>query len=79
MRLTIRLDDDVYMAAKITAAQQNSSIGHVINELARDGLKVVPDQEPFRQKTFNMGMKVDCTNVSEVLGLLDEQEYSDDR
>ena len=67
MRLTIRLDDDVYMAAKTTAAQQNSSIGHVINELARDGLKVVPDQEPFLQKPFNMGMKVDCTNVSEVL------------
>ncbi|MDK8797554.1 hypothetical protein QP994_06605 [Corynebacterium sp. MSK044] len=67
MRLTIRLDDDVYMAAKITAAQQNSSIGHVINDLAPDGLKVVPDQEPFRQKPFNMGMKVDCTNVSEVL------------
>ena len=79
MRLTIRLDDDVYMAAKTTAARQNSSIGHVINELARDGLKVVPDQEPFPQKTFNRGMKVDCTNVSEVLGLLDEQEYSDDR
>jgi len=55
------------MAAKITAAQQNSSIGHVINDLAPDGLKVVPDQEPFRQKPFNMGMKVDCTNVSEVL------------
>ena len=67
MRLTIRLDDDVYMAAKITAAQQNSSIGHVINDLAPDGLKVVSDQEPFRQKPFNMGMKVDCTNVSEVL------------
>ena len=67
MRLTIRLDDDVYMAAKITAAQQNSSIGHVINDLTPDGLKVVPDQEPFRQKPFNMVMKVDCTNVSEVL------------
>ncbi|MCP1388553.1 hypothetical protein M5J20_10245 [Corynebacterium sp. TA-R-1] len=78
MRLTIRVDGEVYAAAKEEAAARGVSIGQAINEFARVGLKHTPAVEPFVQKTYPMGMKLDCTNIAEVLDLLDNEEpYGD--
>lgn len=39
MRTTLTIDDDVLVAAKSLAAQQNRSVGTVISELARKSLR----------------------------------------
>jgi hypothetical protein len=42
MRTTLTIDDDILRAAKTLAAQQGQSIGAVISELARQGLRREP-------------------------------------
>ena len=42
MRTTLTIDDDILRAAKTLAAQQGQSIGAVISELARRGLRPEP-------------------------------------
>jgi hypothetical protein len=39
MRTTLAIDDDVLVAAKAMAAQQQRSLGEVISELARRSLR----------------------------------------
>lgn len=39
MRTTLTIDDDVLVAAKAMAEQQNRSIGEVISDLARKALR----------------------------------------
>lgn len=39
MRTTVAIDDDVLVAAKAMAAQQQRSLGKVISELARRSLR----------------------------------------
>lgn len=48
MRTTLAIDDDVLAVAKTLAAQQQKSIGQVVSELARQGLR--PKQAPPRQR-----------------------------
>lgn len=42
MRTTLTIDDDVLQAARTLAAQQGQSIGAVISDLARRGLRREP-------------------------------------
>jgi hypothetical protein len=42
MRTTLDIDDDVLQAAKELAASQSSTIGKVLSELARKGLRPKP-------------------------------------
>jgi hypothetical protein len=44
MRTTVNLDEDVLQAARELAAQRGSTIGQVLSELARRGLR--PEREP---------------------------------
>jgi hypothetical protein len=39
MRVTIRIDDDVFQAAKALAAHQKKPLGQVISNLMRKGLQ----------------------------------------
>lgn len=39
MRTTLKIDDDIYWAARSIAAERGKTIGDVISELARRGLK----------------------------------------
>jgi hypothetical protein len=39
MRTTVHLDDDVYEVVKAKAAQENSSLGKVLSELVRRGMR----------------------------------------
>jgi hypothetical protein len=43
MRTTIAIDDDVLLAAKAIARQQNQTIGKVVSELARNSLRPPAD------------------------------------
>jgi hypothetical protein len=42
MRTTLTIDDDILRAAKTLANQQGESVGAVISELARQGLRREP-------------------------------------
>lgn len=39
MRTTLTLDDDIFQAARSLAAAQGKSLGQVVSELARKGLR----------------------------------------
>ena len=42
MRTTLTIDDDILTAAKTLAAQKRKSLGKVVSELARQGLRREP-------------------------------------
>jgi hypothetical protein len=42
MRTTLKIDDDVLRAARILADEQGRTIGEVVSELARRGLRPRP-------------------------------------
>ncbi|GAB3080442.1 hypothetical protein [Corynebacterium aquatimens] len=71
MRLTVRLDPEIYVAAKELAAEEKISTGEAVNEIARRGLAARPVRKKFTMPTKKVGMKIDCTNVVEVLDYLD--------
>lgn len=55
MRTTLSLDDDVYEAAKTLADGSGESLGSVVSQLARRGLKpadVVRPSDPDELPTF---------------------------
>lgn len=45
MRTTLRIEDDVFRAAKSIAEMEEKSVGQVISELARKGLRPAPQEE----------------------------------
>lgn len=47
-------------------------VSEAVNGLARAGLNVKGRRPPFRQRSVNIGLKVDVTNVAEAIDLLDE-------
>ena len=72
MRTTIRLDDDVATAVSRLRRERDIGLSEAVNELARAGLSVKPGATLFRQRSVRMGLKVDVTNIAEVLEVLDE-------
>lgn len=75
MRTTIRLDDDVAAAAQRLSREEHIGLGEALNRLARAGLRPGrPGHRPFRQRTADLGLRLDVSNVAEALELLDEVE-----
>lgn len=74
VRTTIDLADDV--AAAVARLRRDKGLGasEAVNELARAGLNVEKRSYVYRPKTYDMGARVDLTNVGDVLELLDEDE-----
>lgn len=72
MRTTIRLDDDVAAAAEQLRRQRHIGLSEAVNELARAGLRRRAAPRRFQQRTHNLGLRVDVSNVAEALELLDE-------
>ena len=74
MRTTVRLDDDVASAAEQLRRERNIGLSEAVNELARAGLRVRPARTEFQQRTESLGLRVEVTNVAEVLELLEDDE-----
>lgn len=73
MRTTVRLDDDVAAAAERLRRERHIGLGEAVNELARAGLAHRnAERKPFRQRTASVGLRVDVSNVAEVLEVLDD-------
>jgi hypothetical protein len=76
MRTTIRLDDDVAAAAQRLSREEHIGLGEAVNRLARAGLRPERHQRrPFRQRTADLGLRVDASNVADALELLDGTEH----
>ncbi|HEY2078864.1 MAG TPA: hypothetical protein VGH53_21245 [Streptosporangiaceae bacterium] len=76
MRTTIRLDDDVAAAAQRLSREEHIGLGDAVNRLARAGLRVGRSKRrSFRQRTADLGLRVDVSNVAEALELLDGTEH----
>ena len=76
MRTTIRLDDDVAAAAQRLSRQEHIGLGEAVNRLARAGLQPAGSRRrSFQQRTADLGLQVDVSNVADALELLDGIEH----
>ena len=75
VRTTVNLDDDVMAAVSERRHKNGAGLSEALNDLVRAGLVSANDprgtRSPFKQRTYQLGARVDVTNVGEVLELLD--------
>ncbi len=71
MRTTVNLDDDVAAAIEQVRARRRLGLSEAVNELLRAGLSSRPRRARYRQRTSELGLLVDVTNVAEALEVLD--------
>lgn len=79
MRTTVRLDPEVAAAAEQLRRERHIGLGEAVNELARAGLARGEKAVRFRQRTANVGLKIDVTNVADALELLDSYDAQAER
>ncbi len=74
MRTTVTLDDDVAAAVDRLRRETGMGMSQALNELARAGVgaRRRGGPSPFRQQTASLELRVDVSNVGDVLDLLDE-------
>jgi hypothetical protein len=76
MRTTVTLADDV--AAELERLRRERSIGvsEALNELARAGMaRRQRPRRPFVQRTHEIGLGIDVTNVAEALEQIEGPDY----
>ncbi len=71
MRTTVVLDEDIAAAIRRLRRERGVGLSEALNQLARAGLTVRRPRERFRQRSVPLNLKVDVTNISEALELLD--------
>lgn len=67
------LDDDVVAAVEKLRRERGLGLSAAINELARSGAQPIRARAAFRQPTRAMGMRMDATNIGELLDSLDQE------
>jgi Arc/MetJ family transcription regulator len=71
MRTTVSLDDDVVAAVEQVRRERGLGLSAAVNELIRAGLRAPRQRRAFRQRSVDLGLRVDVSNVAEALDLLD--------
>ncbi|MDQ6910173.1 MAG: ribbon-helix-helix protein, CopG family [Actinomycetota bacterium] len=71
MRTTVQFDTDIARAVDQLRRERGLGVSEAVNELIRRGLLRREPVEPFRQPTRPVGLKIDVSNVVEVLDLLE--------
>jgi Arc/MetJ family transcription regulator len=79
MRTTINLDPDVAAAAEQLRRSKHIGLSEAVNELARAAMRSRPARAPFRQRTHDLGLTLDVSNVAEALDVLDAADEPRDR
>jgi hypothetical protein len=74
MRTTLSLDDDVAAAVQRIREERHIGLSDAVNELIRAGLAAPARRTAFRQRTANLGIRVDVSNVADALERLDGPE-----
>jgi Arc/MetJ family transcription regulator len=71
MRTTLSLDDDVAAAVQRLRDERHIGLSDAVNQLIRAGLAAPARRMTFRQRTANMGLRIDVSNVADALEHLD--------
>jgi Ribbon-helix-helix protein, copG family len=71
MRTTVTLDDDVAAAVERVRRDRGVGVSEAVNRLVRAGLTVKDTRVAFRQESVPMDMRLDVTNIAEVLELIE--------
>lgn len=74
MRTTLSLDDDVAAAVQQFRDERQIGLSDAVNELIRAGLAAPARRTTFRQRTANLGLRVDVSSVADALERLDGPE-----
>jgi len=71
MRTTVEFDDDTTKAIEQLRRDRGLGVSEAVNELVRQGLLHRPPAPTFQQPTHALGLKIDVSNVAEVLDVLE--------
>jgi hypothetical protein len=71
MRTTVDLADDVTAAVEKLRRERGIGLSAAVNELARAGLVKQPQPRRFKQRTYDMGVGIDVSNVADALETLE--------
>jgi len=71
VRTTVSLDDDVAAAVEQLRWERGLGRSAAVNELIRAGLSSPRRRTAFRQRTAELGLRGDVSNVAEALDVLD--------
>lgn len=74
MRTTLSLDDDVAAAVQRIREERHIGLSDAVNELIRAGLAAPARRGKFRQRTVNLRLRIDVSNVADALERLDGPE-----
>lgn len=71
MRTTFTLDDDV--AAEVDRRRRETGVGisEAVNTLIREGMAQRPRRKRYVHRSVAVGLRVDVTNIGDVLDILD--------
>lgn len=73
MRTTVTLDPEVAAAVERLKRERGAGVSEAVNELAKRGLAAGElRRKRFVQESSPIGLKVDVSNVGEVLELLED-------
>jgi hypothetical protein len=71
MRTTVEFDPDVARAVEQFRRERGVGVSEALNELVRRGLLPRRTERRFRQRTAQLGIRVDVSNVAEALDALE--------
>ena len=71
MRTTLSLDDDVAAAVQRLREERHIGLSAAVNELIRAGLAAPARRTTFRQRTANLGLRIDVRSAADALERLD--------
>lgn len=74
MRTTITLADDVVAGIERLRREHDLGLSEAVNDLVRAGLTREQPRSPFRQRSYDMGLRLDVANVGEVIELLEAED-----
>lgn len=72
MRTTFTLDDDVAAEVERLRREEGLGLSEAVNRLIRQGMARPPRRTGYEHHSVRVGLKVDVTNIGEVLDALDE-------
>jgi hypothetical protein len=71
MRTTVEFDEDTARAIEEARRERGIGVSEAVNELIRRGLLPREDRPAFRQRTAQLGLRVDVSNVADALEALE--------
>jgi Arc/MetJ family transcription regulator len=71
MRTTVSLDDDVAAAVEEIRRTRHVGMSEAVNELVRAGMAAPRRRRAFRQRSSELGIRIDVSNVADALDVLD--------